>query len=154
MTPSQYLTEDHRRLEALLDEALRRDGIDMEAYDRFREGLLRHISIEEHIVLPLVRDRAENGFFALQQIRLEHGAIASLLVPPPDAELVAVLRTLLEKHNLLEETQDTLYDVLDHCAQTDKPELVMHFEMHPDVPLSKHINNPKGLEPAKRAIER
>lgn len=154
MTPSEYLTDDHRRLEALLDEAVREDGIDMEAYDRFRSGLLRHVSIEEHIVMPLVRERAENGFFALQQIHLEHGAIAALLVPAPDDELITVLRALLDKHNLLEETHNTLYDVLDHCARTDKPELVMHFEMHPDVPLSKHINNPKGIDHARRAIAR
>ncbi len=154
MKPSEYLTKDHRRLEGLLDEALRGGSIDMEKYDRFRSGLLRHVSIEEHIVLPLIRERAEDGFFAIQQLRLEHGAIAALLVPPPDQEVVTVLRALLAKHNLLEETQDTLYDVLDHCASTDRPELLTHFEMHPDVPLSKHINNPKGLEHAKRAIQR
>jgi hypothetical protein len=154
MTPSEYLTADHRHLDSLLDAALRDDSIDMESYDRFRSGLLRHISMEEHIVLPLVRERAERRFFGLQQIRLEHGAIAALLVPPPDTELIAVLRALLDKHNLLEETEDTLYDVLDRCARTDQPELLSRLEEHPDVPLSKHINNPKGLEHAHRAIER
>lgn len=154
MTPSEYLTADHRHLEELLNEATQNGVIDMETYDQFRAGLLRHISIEEHIVLPLVRERAEKGFFGLQQIRLEHGAIAALLVPPPDTEVIAVLRALLDKHNLLEETEDTLYDVLDHCARTDQPELLSRLEQHPTVPLSSHINNPKGLEHAHRAIER
>ena len=154
MLPSEYLTQDHRRLDAVLTEALAGEDIDRERYDAFRRGLLRHIAIEENIVMPLIRERSENGFFALQQIHLEHGAIAALLVPPPDDELITVLRSLLEKHNLLEETQDTLYDVLDHCARTDHPELLERLETHPETRLNPNINNPAGLEPAKRAIKR
>ena len=154
MLPSEYLTRDHRHLEATLSEAIAGENIDRERYDAFRRGLLRHIAIEENIVMPLIRERSENGFFALQQIHLEHGAIAALLVPPPDVELITVLRSLLDKHNLLEETQNTLYDVLDYCARTDRPELLERMETHPETRLNPNINNPAGLEPAKRAIQR
>ncbi|MBN1447324.1 MAG: hemerythrin domain-containing protein [Bacteroidetes bacterium] len=154
MSPSRYLIEDHRHLDELLNRAVTETEIDEEAYNTFRRGLLRHIAIEENIVMPLIRERSENGFFALQQIHLEHGAIAALMVPPPTEELIAVLRALLDRHNLLEETQDTLYDVLDHCARTDQPELLSRLKDHPEVPLSPNINNPAGLEPARRAIVR
>ena len=49
----RYLADDHARL----DDALRRatrdsDRIDQTAYAEFREGLLRHIGMEEKILLP------------------------------------------------------------------------------------------------------
>ena len=153
MTPSEYLTADHRRLEALLDDALRGETIDLDMYDRFRIGLLRHIAIEETIVLPMVREH-NGGFFADRQLHSEHGAIAALLVPPPTAELVRVLRALLEKHNLLEETHRTLYDVLDNCCRERQPELLDRMREHPEPPLSRNINNPAGLDPARRAVAR
>jgi hypothetical protein len=153
MTPSEYLTADHRRLETLLDVALSGDAVDLESYDRFRIGLLRHIAIEETIVLPMVREH-NGGFFADRQLHSEHGAIAALLVPPPTPELVRVLRALLEKHNLLEETHRTLYDVLDDCCNERHPELLDRMREHPEPPLSRNINNPAGLDPARRAVAR
>lgn len=46
----QYLENDHNQLEAYLNKAIGDfDNIDMESYDKFRRGLLRHISIEEKI---------------------------------------------------------------------------------------------------------
>jgi hypothetical protein len=44
---SNHLTADHRRLEALLDAAQRSAPIDLGRYAEFRDGLLRHIAIEE-----------------------------------------------------------------------------------------------------------
>ena len=50
---TRYLAEDHDRLDALLRRALRTPGsIDPEPYAEFRAGLLRHISMEEKVMLP------------------------------------------------------------------------------------------------------
>ncbi len=51
----QYLSNDHDRLDALLTRAAAKPGIiDMEPYSEFRKGILRHISMEEKIVLPAI----------------------------------------------------------------------------------------------------
>ena len=50
-----YLSADHDRLDALLESATaNRAAVDMASYSEFRKGLLRHISIEEKIVLPAI----------------------------------------------------------------------------------------------------
>jgi len=50
---TDFLLEDHRRLEALLQLAVAHaDYVDQGAYDQFRAGLLRHIGREEKILLP------------------------------------------------------------------------------------------------------
>ncbi len=52
----RFLAEDHARLDALLAQAVERAGeIDRPAFDFFREGLLRHIALEEKILLPAAR---------------------------------------------------------------------------------------------------
>jgi hypothetical protein len=47
----QYLSDDHDRLDALLERAVANpEQIDLESFSEFRKGLLRHISTEEKIV--------------------------------------------------------------------------------------------------------
>jgi len=54
----QYLSGDHASLDALLKSAAATPGlIDMDPYSRFRKRLLRHISMEEKIVLPAIAKR-------------------------------------------------------------------------------------------------
>ena len=51
-----FLAADHDRLDGLLRRALQRPGeVDRESYDAFRAGLLRHIALEEKILLPAAR---------------------------------------------------------------------------------------------------
>jgi iron-sulfur cluster repair protein YtfE (RIC family) len=81
----KYLADDHDRLDALLQRAAQTPGaIDMKSYAAFRKGLLRHISMEEKIVLPAIA-RLQGGRQAsvADRLRLDHGAIVALLVPPP-----------------------------------------------------------------------
>lgn len=126
----------------------------MVLYDEFRRGLLRHIGIEEKIVLPLLRSVAGCGFDMEAQLRLEHGAIAALLVPPPAPELLFALMGLLQRHNHLEEDPETLYQLLDDCVRAAGDDILRKVVEFPDVPLSRFINNPHAVEPAKRAVAR
>ena len=51
----QYLADDHERLDSLFRRAVAKPGdIDAESYHEFRKGLLRHIAMEEKIVLPSI----------------------------------------------------------------------------------------------------
>ena len=52
---AQFLAEDHRRLDALLQSAAAQPAqVNREVYDQFRAGLLRHIGLEEKILFPAV----------------------------------------------------------------------------------------------------
>jgi hypothetical protein len=49
---ASFLAGDHVRLDALLRRATAPRAIDEAAYAEFRAGLLRHIGMEEKILLP------------------------------------------------------------------------------------------------------
>jgi hypothetical protein len=52
----RYLVNDHARLDALFERAVARpDTIETSAYAEFRAGLLKHISMEEKILLPKLK---------------------------------------------------------------------------------------------------
>ena len=52
----EFLARDHERLDELLGRCVRAGGtIDRGPYEKFREGLLRHIAIEERILFPVAR---------------------------------------------------------------------------------------------------
>jgi hypothetical protein len=49
----RFLADDHARLDALLQRTIASpDNIDRAAYAEFRAGLLKHISMEEKMLLP------------------------------------------------------------------------------------------------------
>lgn len=82
---TDFLVKDHGRLEALLQAAVAQVGsVDQGAYDQFRAGLLRHIGMEEKILLPAAqRLRSGEPLPIASKLRLDHGAIASLLMRLP-----------------------------------------------------------------------
>ncbi len=91
----RYLFDDHERMDALLNQAGDNpEAIDMKAYTGFRQGLLRHIGIEEKIVLPAIA-RLQDGAQAevAARLRLDHGALVALLVPPPTPAIVETIRS-------------------------------------------------------------
>ncbi len=123
----RFLADDHRRLMQLLQTAVTSAGhVVQGTYDHFRAGLLRHIGMEEEILLPAAR--RWNGGQPLSiatKLRLDHGAIAALLMPTPTTDIMATLLRILEKHNLVEEGPDGGYEICDRLpgteADTDDP---------------------------------
>lgn len=54
----RFLADDHARLDLLLQRAFADpDQIDLHAYSEFRSGLLRHIAMEEKVLLPAAQQR-------------------------------------------------------------------------------------------------
>jgi hypothetical protein len=152
----QYLSGDHDRLDALLESATAKSGvIDMETYSEFRKGLLRHISMEEKIVLPAIA-RWQGGRKAdmAERLRLDHSAIVSLWVPPPSPSIILTLRSILAVHNSLEDREDGFYDLLERLAGPETERMLGELQGAPAVSVLPHNEQPDILEVTKRAVTR
>lgn len=152
----RYLSDDHERLDALLNHAVDKpEAIDMKAYTEFRQGLLRHIGMEEKIVLPAIT-RFQDGRQAevAARLRLDHGALVALLVPPPTPAIVETIRSILSAHNPLEENEGGLYRLLDRLAGEEAGDLLEKLEGAPEVPALPHNDRPGILDITRRAVER
>ena len=152
----RFLTEDHARLDALLQRAASAPGqIDRAAYAEFRAGLLRHISMEEKILLPAVR-RARDGdpLPLATKLRLDHGALAALLVPTPTPDIIAVLRIILAAHNEIEESSGGVYETCEQLIGTEANTLLARLQATPEVSVAQHVDGPRVIAAIRRALAR
>ena len=152
----QFFTKDHRRIEELLDLATKKpDEIQMEYYHRFRAGLLTHIKMEEKILFPAAQ-KANGGIPVplAAKLRLDHGAITALMVPPPTPELIKVLRHVLYRHDIAEEEPGGMYDICETLTQNQTTELLEQLAHVSEVPVHPHHPAAFALEAAKRALTR
>lgn len=153
---TRFLTEDHRRLDGLLQKATTHAGfVEQGAYDQFRAGLLRHIGMEEKILLPAVqRLRGGEPLSLAAKLRLDHGALASLLMPTPTAAIVATIRDILADHNALEEGPAGLYEICDDLAGSEAELLLANLQAAPEVLVMPHSDSPAVMNAVRRALER
>lgn len=139
----RFMVEDHARIDRLLQTATQADPIDELTYGRFRHDLLRHIAMEEKVLLPFAREK--NGGTALpiaRALRADHGEIAKLLVRSPTRPLVEALREVLGRHNPLEEGPSGLYARCDALAGDDAGTVVALLREQPNVPVAKYYDGP------------
>ncbi len=148
------LSEDHVRLESLLDRATAGPGeLDPAPFEEFRAGILRHIAQEEKILLPAAR-RANGGtpLSMARRLRVDHGAIAMLLVPTPDREIVREIRSILVAHNPIEEGPDGLYELCDRLLVGQVEAVLEHLRSYPPVKLAPHYDGPAVCRRAEDAL--
>jgi hypothetical protein len=138
---SRYLCDEHDRIEADLRASIAGSDFDAEPYERARIMLLRHIGIEEKVLLPFARRRRDGAPLPVAaRLRKEHGAIASLLVPTPDRALVLELLALLASHDPLEEGPGALYDEIEQLAGSEVDDLVDAARAAPAPPVARHFD--------------
>lgn len=130
-------------------------GIDLEPYQEFRRGLLRHISMEEKIVLPAIA-RWQGGRKAAlaERLRLDHGALVSLLAPPPTPSIMLTIQSILEVHNRLEEEDGGLYRLLDDLAGPETEAMLAQLKAASPVAVLPNNDKPEVLDAAKKAVAR
>lgn len=152
----QFFANDHHRIEQFLVKATKEPGeIDMENYNQFRTQLLRHIKMEERILFPAAK---LVNFAVMEQLipryRLDHGALTALVVPPPTAEIIKVIRYVLERHDIAEEEPGGLYEVCEALTQGQTQALLDQLLVAEQVPLHPPNPAPIALASAKRALLR
>jgi hypothetical protein len=148
--------DDHRRLDALLRSAVADPRkADAAMYDQFRAGLLRHIGLEEKIVLPTLQ-RLGGGipYVLAAKLRLDHGALAALLMPTPKPAVVAAIRAIVSAHNALEEGPDGLYEAGDHLAESEVGALLERLRAAPEVTVTPTSDSTAVMKTVRGALER
>ncbi len=127
----------------------------MEAYGEFRKGILRHIAMEEKFVIPaILAARGGTPLHIARQLRLEHGAIAALLVPPPGKGIIESLQKVLAHHHQLEEGTGGLYESCERYAETEADKVLEQSKGLPEVPVLPHNPSPIAYEAAVRTLAR
>ena len=151
---SQFLAEDHARLDALLAKAVAGPGgVDLTEFGAFREGLLRHIALEEKIVLPAATSaRGGEPLPQARRLRVDHGAIAALLVPTPTPEIAGELRKILGPHNEVEEGEGGVYELCDTLLSAGAPALLERMRAYPPVKVARYQDGPRVCRTAEEAL--
>ena len=151
-----FFTEDHHRIESFLNKATEKVGeIEMNNFHQFRIQLLRHIKMEEKTLFPA--DKKVNPKVMqelISRFRLEHGALTALLVPPPTAAIIKVIRFVLDKHDLAEEEPGGLYDICEALTKGETAELLIQLPKTEEVPVHPPNPAPIAMESARRALIR
>jgi len=152
----RMLAEDHARLDGLLHEAMTEAGlINRAAYAEFRAGLLRHISMEEKILLPAVqRLRGGEPLAKAAKLRLDHGALAALLVPTPTPAIIAALRSILGAHNVIEEGPGGVYECCEQLVGAEADALLAQLQESPAVPVAPYSDGSHVMDTVRRALVR
>lgn len=151
-----YLAGDHERLDALLERAVSDpENIDAAAYAQFRSGLLKHIAMEEKVLLPAAqRLRGGEALSIAPKLRLDHGALTALLVPSPTASIVAAIRAVLKFHNPIEEDPGGVYDQCETLVGAEAEPILNELKNYREVKVLPHVDSPFVMEAARRAIAR
>ena len=152
----RYLAGDHERLDGLLERAMSNpENIDAAAYAQFRAGLLKHIGMEEKVLLPGAQKlRGGEPLPMAPKLRLDHGALVALLVPSPTASVVAAIRAILKAHNPIEEDPGGIYDQCEELAGGEADQILRQLENYAEVKVLPHVDSPFVMEATRRALAR
>lgn len=151
-----YFAEDHREIEQLLNNAAGSGiEIDVTYFNEFRARLLIHIGIEEKILLPAIKVwQKGKPHPTATTLRLQHGALAALLVPFPSDTTIRVIRGILDHHNQLEEGDMGFYGFFNKFNADDNYNLLLQVINYTEVPVMPYSHDPNVLEATRRAVTR
>lgn len=151
-----FFTHDHRRIEKLFEEATEdKDHVDLEKYHQFRIGLLTHIKMEEKILFVAAQKGNGGEPLPLQaKLRLDHGALTSLMVCVPTPEVIQVVTYILEQHDILEEEAGGMYEACEKLTQNETHQILKDLGNVTPVPVHPFNEAAYVIDVAKRAVER
>jgi len=151
-----FFNQDHRRIEGIFEEATAdKNTVDLEKYRQFRIGLLTHIKMEEKILFAAAQKANGGKPLPLQaKLRLDHGALTSLLVCFPSPEVIHMIFHIMEQHDILEEQQGGMYEVCEKLTQRETQQILEDLRNITPVPVHPINDTPYVLEVAKRSVKR
>ena len=153
---ARFLGADHDRLDALFAAAdAGGAGVRPEPFAELRAELLRHVAMEEKGLIPAATAARGSALPLVVPLRVDHAAIAALLVPSPSPDVLARLRALLSRHNRHEEQPGGLYDECDRALGAEAAlRLVAELQAFPAVRLQRHKDGPRVRARLEAALER
>ena len=111
--------------------------------------------MEEKILIPAAqRLRGGEPLRIASKLRLDHGALGTLLIPTPRAAVIASIRGILKEHNILEEDPGGLYETCDELAGADAAQILAKLKAAPEVAVLPHSDTPTVMSTVRRAMER
>lgn len=149
-----FMAGAHARLDALLEEAEAAGQVNFEAYQEFRRGLLKHISMEEKILYPAAQRKMGEPLALAARLRLDHGALAALAALAPSVAIIAAIRSVLAAHNPLEEGSDGAYAVSDRVLAGDLEGLLTQLRNAPEVRTAECVSGASVLAATRRILVR
>ena len=151
-----FFVVDHRRLDGLLRRSVSEPGVvDLGPFGQFRAGLLKHIGMEEKILFLAAQRARGHRLPIFSRLRVDHGAIASLLVPTPTPALVAEILSVLIPHNRREEEPGGVYDVCDEAVgPVEAKRLLDELRAFPEVRLKGYNDGPGVLKHIEVNLDR
>lgn len=151
-----FLAEDHVRIDDLLQRTIgEQPTIDHDAYKEFRRALLRHIAMEEKVLFPTIqRLRGGTPLPAVAKLRLDHGAIGTLLMPTPTPIIVDSNRTILKAHNALEEGAEGMHGQCEQVPGVEMENLLRRLQAVPPVTVAAYSDSPTVFAAIRRVLTR
>lgn len=143
---TRLLAAEHADSQAKLRACVGPDGaVDLKRFDEFRHALLRHIAIEEKVLMPALTKALGKPPLFQNGLRKDHAGVAALCVPTPTREWLDDLRELLEHHQRVEEAHGGFYALVDHHLGGD-PLLLDAVTTFPALTLPDFVRGPKVRE--------
>jgi len=110
--------------------------------------------MEEKVLLPAAERTRGTPIPEARRLRLDHGALAALMIPTPQPPIVRAIRIVLERHNPLEESVGGVYDSCELLAGTDACEVLAALKAMEPVPVKPHLDTPNVYDALRRALAR
>ena len=145
---ADFLARDHDRLDALFSRA----DEDGRSYEAFRRGLLKHVGMEEVILVPAARRLSGKAPSLAAKIRLDHAALTGLLIPAPTRKLLGAIRTILQPHNVLEEEHGGLYEQCERAVGLAADDVYRALLKAPEIPPAAHVDSPQVFGSIEKAV--
>jgi hypothetical protein len=87
--------------------------------------------MEKKILLPAAqRLRDGKPLPIASKLRLDHGALAALLVPTPSRAIIAAIRAILQAHNPIEEGRGGLYEQCEELAGAETDQILIQLRKY------------------------
>jgi hypothetical protein len=135
----QMLEPDHVRLNDLRQIVVTSEvHAEHPAYRSFRAGLLRHIAMEEKLLLQAVKDALGHPHPLAERLRTDHSLLATLLIPPPTLAILKEMGEIMHAHHEVEEKPGGFFDAVEQIIPEQLERISHKLEHFPGPTVAIH----------------